>query len=181
MSAPECSVDADCGPLLNCKKGTCVPGSLPWGESCASHRDCFSRACAGTCTLQCRTSADCVDSSQACLLDAEGNGACTVDQTGFGSACSKVADCASQRCLLRSASSSNGVCTVKCGPNFACPATWECAVVEDEPVCTPSPSVDAKGGCNVAFRGAEPGSWSVLLILFLGRFSRLFRKKRGGL
>jgi Trypsin len=138
-----CAFEGTCGVACPNVDLDCPLGGLA-GDTCAVAEDCESRVCAGDelghfCSAPCTTATDCPAPLGACVAS---TCAYTTQTPGIaGAACDVDRECRSQLCDLDA-----GSCTIPCGTNDACPATFSCEPVRDTRACTHAGGCAATGG-----------------------------------
>lgn len=148
-----CADNSDCSPSARCVDSACVEPVGALGDPCSRRGDCAQGACVENhCRPACTVDGDCRDGR--CEATATGAG-CVDARASFGEPCSESNQCIGEQCLDGVAN--EPVCTRLCGSESpACPAGWDCLVVEDREVCAPiRVVVPAGGACRTAAAGAS--------------------------
>lgn len=139
-----CALDTECSSDLFCSAGRCVTRFTP-GEPCARSSQCDDDHC--------------------------GEGVCSgtgppAEAGRFGDSCSAGEECESHSCVLQEAQP--GFCSRSCNMLNVCPPNFECADLDGESACVPSPT-----GCSVGGHHTPQTIFTLLGALFLLR-----KKKR---
>lgn len=177
--ASPCEKDADCNIGQRCETGSCRPSVSGLGDGCEDATSCTSGACSDTggCTRRCQTNADCRLGLSCALSDREsGVKMCGPASGPQGATCRSADDCLGGECVDGYAGTA--LCTRRCEPppsNAACPAGWDCSVVEGKSVCVP---VAPQAGCACRAAGASTDSLPAMAILSALALIPIVRRKR---
>ncbi|MFZ5891221.1 MAG: hypothetical protein ACOY0T_09235 [Myxococcota bacterium] len=174
-----CDTEAACAPFSRCEKGTCVAGTVAWGDPCRLNSDCADGAClSGICQPRCTRGGQCPQGATCEATNEAPARACVHARLyPFGSGCIDAEDCESGLCVF---SDSEGVCTHACSSTEACDRGWQCSQVDGRNVCSPLP-ISPTGGCSVTPGGAQAHAttnWFGLCIFGLPPIAAIARRRK---